>query len=240
MNDTPTTTHRDGSALNPVQNTEREPEIVTLLTTHIRPNCYGNFNLTQAIRPCEDTLFTPREGYRVEKFRDPVSRRRIPMLAASVSADHLFDVFLDLIEPLGDLANVVLETSHDSFDDHHVDLRRTDIDMPVLASHLCDFEDLLVNDGCTGVAVVAGEQPIEVQLDEHKLLFVYAHDLKPFRRILRAHGIRRRDSMRLIAEAEHLHHTTRAYADEFRQLSCRMGAGDFDSVLSDESGWAGW
>src|SRR5262249_51637287 len=57
---------------------------------------------------------------------------------------------------------------------------RGDIRLPVLMSPFCDFEDLLLNDGCTGVAVVAVGRRIEVQLDEHKLLFVYARDLKPY------------------------------------------------------------
>ena len=39
--------------------------------------------------------------------------------------------------------------------DTHLDLRREHIDRPVLASHLCDFEELLTHDGCTGVAVMA-------------------------------------------------------------------------------------
>lgn len=181
----------------------------------------------------------PREGYRLEKFRDPASRRRTPMLAAAISSEHLFEVFLDLLEPLGDLVHVVLETSHDNVDDYHHDLRRSDIDMPVLASHLCGFEDLLLNDGCTGIAVVAHDEPVEVQFDEHKLLFVYARDLKPFRRILRSHGIRRRDGMPLIAEFEHLHCTNAGKAEEFQRLCCQIGAGDLDSVYSDESGWRG-
>ena len=212
---------------------------MNLLATPIRHNRYCNFNLTDAIRPCPESPFVPREGYRLEKFRDPVSRRRIPMLAASVSSEHLFEVFLDLIEPLGEMVHVVLESSHDSSGDYHDDLRRTEIDMPVLASHFYDFEELLLNDGCTGVAVVACDLPIEVQFDEHKLLFVYARDLKPFRRILRSHGVCRRERMPLIAESEHLHHTTPGYADEFRRLSCHIGAGDFDSVFSDEGGWLG-
>jgi hypothetical protein len=230
---------RDGSAIHAVQNTEREPENVTLLATQIRHKQHSDFKLTGAIQPCPESRFTPREGFRLEKFRDPVSRRRIPMLAASVSSDHLFDVFLDLIEPLGELVDVVLETSHHSNGDYHDDLRRTDIDLPVLASHFFDYEDLILNDGCTGVAVVARDLPIEVQFDEHKLLFVYAHNLKPFRQILRAHGIRRNDQMPLIAESEHLHHTTVGDAEEFRRLCCQIGAGDFDSVLSDENGWLG-
>jgi hypothetical protein len=212
---------------------------VTTLATHIRHTCYDNFNLTGAIRPSPEVPFAPSEGYRLERFRDPVSRRRIPMLAASVSAERLFEVFLDLLQPLGDTVNVVLETSHDNFDDHHDDLRRGDIDLPVLASHFCDVEELLLNDGCTGVAVIDRNRPVEVQFDEHKLLYVFARDLKPFRRILRSHGIRRDDGMPLIAESEHLHHSTEKFAEEFRQLCCRIGAGDFESVLSDENGWLG-
>lgn len=212
---------------------------MTPLATHARLNRYGSFSLTAAIRPTPDVPAVPAEGYRLERFRDPVSRRRIPMLAAAVSAEHLFEVFLDLLGPLGETVHVVLESSHESTGDYHEDLRRGEIDLPVLASHFCDSEELLLNDGCTGVAVVAQGRPVEVQFDEHKLLYVYAHDLKPFRRVLRAHGVRRDDSLRLIAESEHLHYTTPDFAEEFRQLCCRVGAGDFESVLSDENGWLG-
>jgi hypothetical protein len=176
----------------------------------------------------------------MERFRDRVSRQRIPMLAASVSSEHLFEVFVDLLKPLGENVDVVLESSHDFLNDCHEDLHRGEIDLPVLASHLYDYEDLLLNDGCSGVAVLAQGQPIEVQFDEHKLLYVYAHDLKPFRRILRLHGVRRQDDMRLIAESEHLHHSMPHYADEFRQLCNRIGADRLESALSDESGWSVW
>ena len=109
------------------------------------------------------------------------------------------------------------------------------IDLPVLASHFCEFEDLLVNDGCTGVAVLADGRPVEVQFDEHKLFHVYAPDLRPFRRVLKRLGVRRRKALSLISEAEHLHHTTDDHAEAFRQLCVRVGVGDFDRVFSDES-----
>lgn len=212
------------------------------LAKQLRPTFHGMLGLTDAVRPNQQVPRVLSEGYRLEKFRDPLSRQRIPMLAAAVSAERLFEVFLDLLAPLGETLNAVLETSHDFTDDFHLDLRRSDIDAPVLSSHLYDFEDLLLNDGCTGIAVLAQDLPIEVQLDEHKLIYVYARDLKPFRRILRAHGIQRDDRMHLIAEAEHIHHSSPDYAEEFRQLACRIGADDFESVLSDESesGMLGW
>lgn len=207
---------------------------------HLRQNRYGDFLLTDAVRPGPAVPVVPVEGYRVSRFRDPETRLCLPVLGAAVSADKLFDVFLDLLAPLGDRAHVILETSHASGADVHEDLRRGHIDLPVLMSHFCDFEDLLLNDGCTGVAVVSATRRIEVQLDEHKLLFVYARELKPFRRVMRRHGVRRVPDLRLIAEAEHLHHSQPRHADEFQHLALRLGAADFDSVLSDEGDVAGW
>src|SRR5437762_2013520 len=84
---------------------------------------------------------------------------------------------------------------------------RPALDLPVLQSHFCEFEELLLHDGCTGVAVISATQPMEVQFDEHKLLVVYARDLKPFEAILRRSGITRDNSMKLITEGEHLHST---------------------------------
>ena len=84
------------------------------------------------------------------------------------------------------------------------------------------------------MAVLNAAVPMEVQFDEHKLLHVYAPDLTPFREALKKFGVRRRRELALICEAEHLHHTTDAHADAFRQLAMRLGVGDFDRVFTDE------
>jgi hypothetical protein len=170
----------------------------------------------------------------MDVYRDRRARLRLGMLSASVSAEQLFDVFLALLEPLGDQVHVVLESSHGVGSEQQSEFRRNHVDAPVLASYLCDFEDLLVNDGCTGVAVLSAAGPVEVQFDEHKLLYVYAADVRPFRQILKQCGVRRRKAMPLISEGEHLHHTTDDYADQSRELCIRTGAGDFDGVFSDE------
>jgi hypothetical protein len=205
------------------------------LATHLCTNRYGEFNLTDAVRPGPTLPVRPREGYRIEVFRDRRAKLRLPMLSAAVSAERLFDAFLELIAPLGDEVHVVLESSHGAETDHHTDLRRDEIDLPVLASHFCEFENLLTHDGCTGVAVLAIGRPVEVQFDEHKLLHVYAPNLTPFRRALNRIGIHRRRMLPLISEAEHLHHTSDDFAAEFRQLAMRLGVGDFDRVFSDEN-----
>ena len=203
-------------------------------TKHLTVASYGAFKLTDAVRPGPGVPVRPREGYRVQVFRDRSSQLRIPMLSAAVSAEKMFDVFLALLEPLGEDVHVVLETSHGNNIDIHEDFRRDHIDMPVLASHFCDFEELLTQDGCTGLAVMRKDKPVEVQFDEHKIFHIYAPKLSPFKRILREYGIRRRTNLPLISEAEHLHHSTTEYADQFQQLCTRVGVADFDRVFSDE------
>jgi hypothetical protein len=187
---------------------------------------YGDFWLTDAIRPSLDRQVIPREGFRVETYRDKGAGIQVPVLAASLSRERLFDTFLDLLDPLGEVVDVVLETSHASEGLKHRDLYREAIDLPVLKSHLCDFEELLLHDGCTGIAVLSTVAPMEVQFDEHKLLVVYASDLKPFEGIFREYGIRRDDRLRLITEGEHLHSTEPNHVDRFEQLCYRLGVGE--------------
>jgi hypothetical protein len=213
--------------ISPFSGTEQEFDVShDQLAAHLQVDRYGDFWLTDAIRPSLDRQVVPRQGYRVETYRDRQARLQVPVLAASVSRECLFDVFLELLEPLGEVVDVVLETSHDSEGTCHQDLYREHIDRPVLTSNLCDFEDLLLHDGCTGIAVLAIEQPMEVQFDEHKLLVVYARNLKPFQSILQGQGVVRDDRLKLITEGEHLHSTDPRYQAAFQQLCYRLGVGE--------------
>ena len=193
------------------------------LAAHLRVDRYGDFLLTDAVRPAQHLPVVPRQGFRLDVYRDASARLQVPVLAAAVSRERLFDVFLELLLPLGNTVDVVLETSHHSDGAGHRDLFREHIDLPVLMSHFCDFEDLLLNDGCTGVAVISTTEPMEVQFDEHKLLVVYARDLEPFERVLRQAGVGRDDTLKLITEGEHLHSTEPHHADAFEQLCTRVG-----------------
>jgi hypothetical protein len=195
------------------------------LSAHLRVDRYGDFLLTEAIRPSLDLQVVPREGFRMEIYRDPRAGLEVPVLAAALSRERLFDLFLDLLAPLGEVVDVVLETSHDREGNGHRDLYREQIELPILMSHLCDYEDLLVNDGCTGVAVISNSAPMEVQFDEHKLLVIYARDLEPFERVLRQAGIVRDDELKLITEGEHLHSSDPHHGEAFEQLCYRLGIG---------------
>jgi hypothetical protein len=196
------------------------------LAAHLQVDHYGDFWLTEAVRPSLDLQVIPCEGYRIDTYRDARAKLQVPVLVAAVSRERLFDLFLELLEPLGEVVDVVLETSHETEGHGHQDLQREQIDLPVFKSYCCDYEELLLHDGCTGVAVISTSGPMEVQFDEHKLLVVYAQDLKPFERILRAAGVKRNNALKLITEGEHLHSTEPQFAAAFQQFCYRLGVGE--------------
>ena len=193
------------------------------LEAHLGVERYGKFRLTEAIRPSYDLKITPKQGYRHDFYLDEESKTKVPVLMAAASREILFDIFMELIEPLGGEIDVVLETSHNRESAGHADLYREHIDMPVLKSTLWDFEDLLMNDGCTGIAVLNPSIPQEVQFDEHKLLIVYGKPLNSYEAVFHRFGVRPDNEIKFITEAEHVHSTNDEYIQQFEELKMRLG-----------------
>jgi hypothetical protein len=193
------------------------------LEAHLGVKRYGRFTLTEAIRPSYDLQVVPKAGYRHDFYIDEETKTKVPVLMASASREILFDIFMELVEPLGTEVDLVLETSHHRDSNGHQDLYREHIDMPVLKSTLWDYEDMLLNDGCTGIAVLNPAIPQEVQFDEHKLLIVYGHPLDAYEDVLRRFGLECDDQMKFITEAEHVHSSSEKYYDEFETLKMRLG-----------------
>jgi hypothetical protein len=193
------------------------------LEAHLGVARYGDFNLTDAVRPSYDLKVTPRQGFRHDMYHDEESRASVPVLMGAASSERLFELFMELLEPLGSEVDVVLETSHNRDVTGHVDLYRENIDMPVLQSILWDYEDMLLNDGCTGIAVLNPAVPQEVQFDEHKLLIVYGKPLVQFERIFHGRGVRCDDELKFITEAEHVHSSSEEYFARFEELKLRLG-----------------
>ena len=193
------------------------------LEAHLGVARYGSFTLSDAVRPSFALEVVPSCGFRHDVYRDESSKKDVPVLMAAASREKLFDTFMELLDPLGAVVDVVLETSHDYNASGHQDLYREHIDMPILQSILWDFEDLLVNDGCTGIAVLNPATPQEVQFDEHKLLIVYGKELREYEQILNDWTIPCRDDMKFITEAEHVHSTNEEYIQQFEQLKMRLG-----------------
>ena len=143
------------------------------LEAHLGVVRYGDFMLTDAVRPSYDLQVVPSAGYRHDVYRDEENQASVPVLMAAASNERLFEMFMEMLEPLGNEVDVVIETSHNRDERGHLDLYREHIDMPVLKSILWDYEEMLLNDGCTGIAVLNPAIPQEVQFDEHKLLIAY-------------------------------------------------------------------
>jgi hypothetical protein len=193
------------------------------LEAHLGVQRYGRFTLTDAIRPSYDLKVVPKQGYRHDFYLDEETKTKVPVLMAAASREILFDIFMELVEPLGCEVDVVLETSHNRESAGHTDLYREHIDVPVFKSMLWDFEDLLMNDGCTGMAVLNPSIPQEVQFDEHKLLIVYGNPLRAYEQVFARFGVRRDDKMKFITEAEHVHSSSDKYFQSFDELKMRLG-----------------
>ena len=192
------------------------------LQTHMGIDSYGAFELTDAIRPSYDLQVVPRQGFRFDEYIDEANSTTTPVIMASATRNRLMDLFLDLVDNLGEVVDVVLESSHHLGSQHH-DLYREHIDMPVLKSILLEHEDLLLNDGCTGIAVINPNKRQEVQLDEHKLLIVYGRPLEQFEQRLIQGDVYPDDEIKFITEAEHVHSSSEAYYNRFNMLKNRLG-----------------
>ncbi|TWT66626.1 hypothetical protein [Allorhodopirellula solitaria] len=192
------------------------------LQVHMGIKTYGSFELTEAIRPSYDVRIPPRQGFRYDKYVDEASGATTPVIMAAVTKSILMDTFLSLIDHLGSVVDVVLETSHHSAS-HHEDLYRDHIDAPVLKTILLEYEDVLTDDGCTGIAVISPTQQQEVQLDEHKLLIAYGTPLTGFRDTLISGDVYPDSQIRFVTEAEHVHSSSERMHDRFDQLRTRLG-----------------
>ena len=213
------TTEENGSVLTPGSFEALSEEE---LQAHMGIDSYGAFDLTDAIRPSYDLQVVPKQGFRYDEYVDESNQISTPVIMAAATRHQIMDLFLDLIDHLGPVVDVVLETSH-HFAPMQGDLYREHIDIPVLKSMLLDHEDLLLNDGCTGIAVINPARRQEVQLDEHKLLIVYGNPLDQFEHTLISSDVYPDEEIKFITEAEHVHSSSEAFFDKFNTLKNRLG-----------------
>lgn len=191
---------------------------------------YNDFILTDAVRPSHSSKIVPRTG-----FKHGLDKDGIPGIMISLSEEIVFEVFMEMIDLVGDEVDVVLEDTYnrETGDVSHTDFRRENIDIVILKSILWDFEDLLLNCGCTGIAVLNPEIPIEIQLDGHKLLIVYDCS-DEILRILADYGVPEIPKMKFITYVEHIHFGSDKFEEEFEKLKFALGAEyDIDEEIDD-------
>jgi hypothetical protein len=202
------------ATLSPALRAVTAPEIATVpdraaMEAHLARARYGRFTLTEAVRPGWQLDVVPQAGFRHDAYVDPRTGARMPAVIAAVSSEDLFATFL--------------ESSHEAAGERR-EFTREGVERLILESMLWEYEDLLLNDGCTSIAVMHPELSVEVQLDEHKLLVVYAQSRLPFERILRNRGLERNDRIRFISQGEHLHTSHARHARQFDEIATRLGA----------------
>lgn len=180
------------------------------LEAHLAIDRYGEFLLTGAIRPgLASDAVQPRAGWRRAKYHSATTGD-IPALMAAISAEKLFDCFLDLVDAIGaDELCAAVDSDHDIDEGGPVHRAadtfiRREIDLPVLKSCLCEFEHEILDDGFIAVAAWgAGRR--EVQLDFHKLLVCYGAELEAFEAVLGRYGLKRDDYLPEIVDGQHVH-----------------------------------
>ncbi|MCA9246907.1 MAG: hypothetical protein KDA42_07315, partial [Planctomycetales bacterium] len=60
------------------------------LEAHLGVRRYGDFLLTDAVRPSYDLQVVPQQGYRHDNYHDDQSKSDVPVLMASASSERLF------------------------------------------------------------------------------------------------------------------------------------------------------
>lgn len=191
---------------------------------------YGDFELTDAVRPATDD-FVPQRGYKYVWI--PWSNVPLSVLTVAETKDNLLPLFYDFLDTFqgqeGEVlqVDIALEGTHDrSSSEEHVDYWSEDVDYPVLCSHLIDFENLLLNDGCSGITVIHPLRRIKVRFDEHKLFQIYgrSEDLKPFENIFQWYGTPYEPNLQLIKDSDHAHETSEEFEEQFQRLKVLLGA----------------
>ncbi|WP_145259929.1 hypothetical protein [Planctomycetes bacterium Pan216] len=167
----------------------------------------------------------PREGFRVDTYSS--GNAEILMLAASISAENLFDVMIAMLSRLSDEVDVVVGSHHGldgtANEPREVVLEHVAIGNLISTCHT--FAESFMQDGCLSLAVIDPEIPVEIQLDEHKIFFVYGKNLARFQAILRRLSIDRDENLPLISDGEHIHMTSLRYRDAFEAICEDLRAG---------------
>ena len=190
----------------------------TVMSEHLKRRRFGRFLLTDALRPALDLRILPEEGYRRSLRREAISGSFVPVVTCAVSGEHLFDIFMETLDILSPVVDLVLRAGHDGFP---IERRREQADLIVLKSIFCEFEELILHDGSLGLSVFDGHN--EVAFDEHKLLIVSGEDTRKSEAVFHRFGIYHHRRLQFLTDSEHIHTTTHRRRRETDRLKAALG-----------------
>ena len=193
--------------------------------------------LTDAVRPSYDLQVVPRQGYRHDVYRDEQTKtQRAGADGRRHAARTCSTCSWTCSTRWASRSTWCWKPATTARAAGHVDLYREHIDLPVLKSILYDYEDLLLNDGCTGIAVLNPRRPAGSAVRRAQA----ADRLR--RRPARVRGgprparRRLRRQLKFITEAEHVHSSSDDYQRQFEELWTRLGMDATDNELSEGLG----
>ncbi len=173
------------------------------INAHFAKSRYGNFELTDAVRPAFGSSFVPTEGYKLTEslVRSSEKLLAVPTLMIAVTRASLLPLLRDLITPLGKMVHVVITTT---YPEPIPILTRENIDPVVIDSVLSDdiHTDVLQNDGYMDFSVLNKRGDVEVELNKGRNIVITGRRLDAFRDILSENNIPHKPTLQCISELE--------------------------------------
>src|SRR5207237_9816610 len=76
------------------------------LEAHLGVARYGDFELSDAVRPSYNLEVVPSAGFRHDTYRDEENRAEVPVLMAAITRPRMMDAVMSIIRPPGDEVHV--------------------------------------------------------------------------------------------------------------------------------------
>ena len=129
------------------------------LEAHLKVCRYGNFELTEAVRPSFDLQVVPSQGYRHDCFSDDETKVRVPVLMAAATKEELFETFLDLLGSAGDRSRRGAGNQPQPRQPAGTSTCTASTSTCRCSKARCTITKICCsNDGCTGIAVLNPER----------------------------------------------------------------------------------
>lgn len=174
-----------------------------------------------------------RSGYKlaIDSSQNPTIDIAIPLIVAQ-SKEQILPTFYRLLDFVaGRKAHVEFFVDSFTQEDHNArtSLWTPEINPRDLKKTLRQYEDLMLNDGHHAYAVAIPSAGIEIQLDDHKLILIYADSDKiqvKLTEFLEHVGIDHDPTLPLIVDKDHHHHTQVHHRSAMEQLVRELGLSD--------------
>jgi hypothetical protein len=189
----------------------------------------SRFSLTKAIELANANSVRLEEGLKLFHYPNCNNESGVPMIITAISAEKIFDCFCDLISSaqkecnLNSEVHLILETSHSPKSDPHTDIWIERADLTLFLAKFREHKELFLHDGCTGVAIAFPEGPFEIQMDDHKLIYIHSPKQDWALRLLKNYGVDHNPNLNLVTQVDHLHNTEENFELQFFSLCRELG-----------------